>query len=66
MRQIKCSGFTGAEMLAGDLVLSDNAPIEQRWKDQANTLDLQQSEVTMFGSMAQYNRSVCHGECESH
>ena len=41
-----------AEMLAGDLVLSDNAPIEQRWKDQANTLDLQQSEVTMFGSMA--------------
>ena len=41
-----------AEMLAGDLVLSDNAPIEQRWKDQANTLGLQQSEVTMFGSMA--------------
>ena len=41
-----------AEMLAGDLVLSDNVPIEQRWKDQANTLGLQQSEVTMFGSMA--------------
>ena len=41
-----------AEMLAGDLVLSDNAPIEQRWKDQANTLGLQQSEVTMFASMA--------------
>ena len=41
-----------AEMLAGDLVLSDNVPIEQRWKDQANTLGLQQSEVTMFASMA--------------
>ena len=41
-----------AEMLAGDLVLSDSAPLDQSWKDQASQLQLKQSEVTMFGSMA--------------
>lgn len=41
-----------AEMLAGDLVLSDNQPIAQSWKERAQQLQLQQSEVTMFGTMA--------------
>ncbi|MGB8697050.1 ABC transporter permease [Acinetobacter sp.] len=41
-----------AEMLAGDLVLSDNQPLEHKWHDKANQLSLQQSEVTTFSSMA--------------
>ena len=41
-----------AEMLAGDLVLSDNEPLPEQWRDQARQLDLQQSEVTFFSSMA--------------
>lgn len=41
-----------AEMLAGDLVLSDNEPLAQSWKDRAKQLNLKQSEVTMFGTMA--------------
>ena len=41
-----------AEMLAGDLVLSDNEPLPEQWRDQAKQLDLQQSEVTFFSSMA--------------
>ena len=41
-----------AEMLAGDLVLSGSAPLAQSWKNQASQLQLKQSEVTMFGSMA--------------
>ncbi|XBD35951.1 FtsX-like permease family protein [Acinetobacter thermotolerans] len=41
-----------AEMLAGDLQLSNNEPIEDRWRDKADQLGLQQSEVTVFGSMA--------------
>ncbi|RZG68756.1 FtsX-like permease family protein [Acinetobacter bouvetii] len=41
-----------AEMLAGDLVLSDNAPIAQFWKDLASRQQLRQSEVTIFGTMA--------------
>ncbi|OTG69266.1 ABC transporter permease [Acinetobacter sp. ANC 4470] len=41
-----------AEMLAGDLVLSDNEPLEKKWQDQANQLALQQSKVTTFSSMA--------------
>ncbi|OTG90349.1 ABC transporter permease [Acinetobacter sp. ANC 3813] len=41
-----------AEMLAGDLALTDNEPIAQPWKDRAKQLNLQQSEVTMFGTMA--------------
>lgn len=41
-----------AEMLAGDLVLSDNEPLEKKWQDQANQLALQQAKVTTFSSMA--------------
>ena len=41
-----------AEMLAGDLVLSDNEPLPEQWRDQAKQLDLQQSEVTFFSTMA--------------
>ncbi|QGR75712.1 ABC transporter permease [Acinetobacter lwoffii] len=41
-----------AEMLAGDLVLSDNEPLPEQWRDQAKQLDLKQSEVTFFSSMA--------------
>lgn len=41
-----------AEMLAGDLVLSDNEPLPEQWHDQAKQLDLKQSEVTFFSSMA--------------
>lgn len=40
-----------AEMLAADLVLSDNQPLEKKWQDQANQLTLQQSKVTTFSSM---------------
>lgn len=42
-------------MLAGDLVLSDNEPLAQEWRDQARQLDLQQSEVTFFSTMAYTN-----------
>ncbi|NNH00949.1 FtsX-like permease family protein [Acinetobacter sp. ANC 5414] len=41
-----------AEMLAGDLVLSDNQPLEKKWQHKADQLALQQSEVTTFSSMA--------------
>lgn len=41
-----------AEMLAADLVLTDNQPLEKKWQDQANQLTLQQSKVTTFSSMA--------------
>lgn len=41
-----------AELMAADLVLSDQSAIEQRWKDQATALHLKQSQVTMFSSMA--------------
>lgn len=44
-----------AEMLAGDLVLSDNEPLPKQWRDQAKQLDLKQSEVTFFSSMAYTN-----------
>jgi len=44
-----------AEMLAGDLVLSDNQPLEKKWQDKADQLALQQSEVTTFSSMAHTN-----------
>ena len=44
-----------AEMLAGDLVLTDNQPLEKKWQDQAKDLDLKQSQVTTFGSMAHTN-----------
>lgn len=41
-----------AKMQAADLVLSDQYPIEQQWLTQADELQLKQSHVTMFGSMA--------------
>lgn len=41
-----------AEMLAADLVLSDNEPLPEQWRDQARQLNLKQSEVTVFSSMA--------------
>ncbi|TCB50390.1 FtsX-like permease family protein [Acinetobacter sp. ANC 4779] len=41
-----------AEMLAGDLVLSDNQPLEKKWQHKADQLSLQQSEVITFSSMA--------------
>ncbi len=41
-----------AEMLAGDLLLSNNEPIDEIWRDKAAQQGLQQSEVTVFGSMA--------------
>ena len=44
-----------AEMLAGDLVLSDNQPLEKKWQEKANQLSLKRSEVTTFSSMAHTN-----------
>ena len=41
-----------AEMLAADLVLSDNDPISDEWQQQATDRQLKQSKVTMFSSMA--------------
>lgn len=41
-----------AEMLAGDLVLTDSQKLDPKWKAQATALDLKQSEVTVFSSMA--------------
>lgn len=41
-----------AEMLAGNLVLTDSEKLDPKWKAQATALDLKQSEVTVFSSMA--------------
>ncbi|WP_111858725.1 ABC transporter permease [Acinetobacter sp. CFCC 10889] len=41
-----------AKMQAADLVLSDNAPITTSWIKQAEQLELKQSHVTLFGTMA--------------
>ncbi|ATZ66832.1 ABC transporter permease [Acinetobacter haemolyticus] len=41
-----------AEMLGADLVLSDHEPIQADWYQQAEKLDMKQSAVTVFGSMA--------------
>jgi len=41
-----------AEMLAGDLVLTDSQKLDPKWKARATALDLKQSEVTVFSSMA--------------
>lgn len=41
-----------AEMLAGDLVLTDSQKLDPKWKAQATALNLKQSEVTVFSSMA--------------
>ena len=41
-----------AELIAADLVLSDQSPLAQVWRDQAKQYELEQSEVTSFSSMA--------------
>lgn len=41
-----------AEMLAGDLVLTDSEPLEEKWWQDATQLGLKHSEVTVFSSMA--------------
>lgn len=41
-----------AEMLAADLVITDNDPIENTWRNKAQEHQLKQSNVTVFGSMA--------------
>lgn len=41
-----------SQMLGADLVLSNNKPIEQSWKKRAEQLDLKQTNVTIFSSMA--------------
>lgn len=41
-----------AEMLAADLVLSDQEPIKPQWQQKATDFALQQAHVTMFSSMA--------------
>lgn len=41
-----------AEMLAADLVLTDNQPLDVQWKNAAAQYQLKQSEVTFFNTMA--------------
>lgn len=41
-----------SQMLGADLVLSNNEPIEQSWEKRAEQLDLKQTNVTIFSSMA--------------
>ncbi|TCM65191.1 putative ABC transport system permease protein [Acinetobacter calcoaceticus] len=41
-----------AKMQAADVVVSDQFPIADEWRNKAQQLQLQQSEVTMFSSMA--------------
>ncbi|MEN5173701.1 FtsX-like permease family protein [Acinetobacter higginsii] len=41
-----------AEMLGGDLVLSDKDPIQPNWLQQADALKLKHAPVTVFSSMA--------------
>lgn len=41
-----------AEMLAADLVLSDNTPLAPKWQQHAKQQGLAQSTVTLFSSMA--------------
>jgi len=41
-----------AEMLGGDLVLSDKDPIQPNWLQQADELKLKHAPVTVFSSMA--------------
>lgn len=48
----KAVSLQAAKMQAADLVLTDHAPIESLWKEQAQSQHLQQSEVTVFSSMA--------------
>lgn len=44
-----------AELLAGDAVLSNSEPIPAEWQQRASALNLKQSKVTQFSSMA-YNQ----------
>ena len=46
-----------AKMQAADLVLTDNYPIEKQWQDKASELELNQSQVTVFSSMAHTNEA---------
>ncbi|MFV5630652.1 ABC transporter permease [Acinetobacter oleivorans] len=41
-----------SQMLGADLVLSNNEPIEQPWKQRAEQFGLKQTNVTLFSSMA--------------
>lgn len=41
-----------AKLQAADLVLSDQYPLNEKFKQKASQLNLQQSQVTVFGSMA--------------
>ena len=41
-----------AEMLAADLVLSDNQPLSEKWQQKSQQLQLWRSQVTVFSSMA--------------
>lgn len=41
-----------AKMQAADLVLTDQYPIEKKWSEKAESFNLKQSHVTVFGSMA--------------
>lgn len=41
-----------AEMLAADLIITDNSPIENKWREEAKAQNLKQSNATVFGSMA--------------
>ena len=41
-----------AELLAADVQLHDTQPIEEKWQQQAQKLQLQQAQVTLFSSMA--------------
>lgn len=47
-----------AEFLAGDLVISSNAPIDKQWLEQADVLGLQHSETTEFASMLLENEQM--------
>lgn len=44
-----------AKMQAADLVLTDQNPLDEKWRRLASDLKLQQSEVTLFGTMAHTN-----------
>jgi len=41
-----------SQMLAADLVLSNNEPLDTKWQKKAEQLGLRQTHVTMFSSMA--------------
>jgi len=47
-----------AEFLAGDLVISSNAPIDNQWLEQADALGLLHSETTEFASVLLENEQM--------